>query len=63
MLMRVKYKIPRKYCTPVMFALFVCDLLSFCARKFPAKSKIRELGKIIIECISYKLHWVTFSGL
>ena len=28
-----------KYCTPVMFACFVCALLSFRAHEFPAKSE------------------------
>ena len=34
------------YCTTVMFDRFVCALLSFCARKFPAKSETREPGKL-----------------
>ena len=41
-----------KYCTPNMFSLFVCTLLSFCAHEFPAKSKTQEPGKIIVECTS-----------
>ena len=36
-----------------MFARFVCDLLGFCARKFPAKSKSQEPGKIIVERTLY----------
>ena len=27
----------RKYCKPIMSVHFVCGLLGFCARKFPAK--------------------------
>ena len=42
-----------KYCTPVMFARFVCALFSFRARNFPAKSETQEPGKIIVECTSY----------
>ena len=41
------------YYTPVMFARFVWALLSFHARKFPAKYETREPGKIIVECTSY----------
>ena len=37
----------QKYCTPVMFARFVCALLSFCAREFPVKSETREPGKLL----------------
>ena len=51
--MRAKYQIPQKYCTPVILDRFVCALLSFCAREFPAKSETREPGKIIVECTSY----------
>ena len=36
-----------------MFSRFVCALLSFCARKFPAKSETREPGKVIVERTSY----------
>ena len=32
----------QKYCTPVMFAHFVCALLSFCARNFPVKYETQE---------------------
>ena len=46
LLMRVKYQSPQKYFTPVMFAHFVCALLSFCARKFPEKPETREPGKL-----------------
>ena len=48
LLIHVKDQIPRKYCMPVMFARFVCDLLSFCARKFPEKSETQEPEKIIV---------------
>ena len=41
------------YCTPVMFARFVCDLLSFRARKFPEKSETQEPREIIMECTLY----------
>ena len=41
------------YCTPVMFAWFVCALFIFRARKFPAKSETGEPGKIIVKCTSY----------
>ena len=34
-------------CAPVMFNRFVCALLSFGAREFPAKSKTREPGKLL----------------
>ena len=45
---------PRElYCTPVVFAYFVCSLLSFCALEFPNKSETREPRKIIVECTSY----------
>ena len=40
-------------CTPVMFAHFVCALLSFCAHGFPAKYDTQEPGKIIIDCTLY----------
>ena len=42
-----------KYCMSVIFARFVCALLSFFARKFPTKSETREPGEIIVECTSY----------
>ena len=52
---------PRElYCnvTPVMFAQFFCDLLSFRVRDFPAKSETREPEEIIVECTSYiKYHY------
>ena len=38
---------------PVIFARFVCSLLSFRTRKFPAKSETREPGEIIVERTSY----------
>ena len=41
-----------------MFARFVCALLNFHAREFPAKSKTREPGKIIVECTLY-MNWTT----
>ena len=44
---------PELFCTPIMFARFVCALLSFRARKFSAKYETREHGKIIVECASY----------
>ena len=53
LLIRAKYQIPRKYCTPVMLTHFGCALLSFCACKFPEKSKTLEPGEIIMECTSY----------
>ena len=40
-------------CTPVMFARFVCTLLNFSAREFPAKSETQKPRKIIVECTSY----------
>ena len=46
---------PQKYCTLVLFALFFCALLIFCARKFHAKSETQEPGKIIVECTVYTL--------
>ena len=36
-----------------MFDRFVCDLLSFCACEFPAKSETREPRKIIAEHTTY----------
>ena len=42
-------------CIPITFARFVCALMSFHARKFPAKSETRESGKIIVECTSYNI--------
>ena len=36
------------YYTPVMFDRFVYALLSFCARKFPAKYETREHREIIV---------------
>ena len=47
--MCVEYKIPQKYCMPVMLAHFVNALLIFRAREFPAKSETREPGRIIVE--------------
>ena len=45
-----------------MFACFVCTLLSFCAREFPAKSETQEPGKTIMECTSYtKLIRLTYG--
>ena len=41
------------YCTPVVFSRFFCAKLSFCARKFPAKSETWEPGEIIAERTSY----------
>ena len=37
-----------------MFALFVCALLIFYAREFPAKSETREPRKIIVEYTTYE---------
>ena len=34
------------YCTPVVFARFVCALLSFHAQKFPKNTKPKNLGKL-----------------
>ena len=48
------------YCTPVMFAGFICALLSFCACKFPAKPETQEPGKIIKECTYYLYMWLNF---
>ena len=53
LLICAKYQSLQKYCTLVMFARFVCALLSFCARKFPAKSETREPREIIVEFTSY----------
>ena len=53
MLIHAIYQIRLKYCTPVMFDLFVCPLFSFCAHDFPTKSEIREPGKVIVELTSY----------
>ena len=52
------------YCTPVMFAGFICALLSFCACKFPAKPETQEPGKIIKECTSYiyVIQFYTFAS-
>ena len=36
-----------------MFACFVCDLLSFFVREFPAKSETQEPGEIIVELTTY----------
>ena len=36
-----------------MFDRFVCALLSFCARKFPAKYEIQEPGENISDCTLY----------
>ena len=36
-----------------MFARFVCALLSFCARRFPAKYETQEPGEIIVEFTLY----------
>ena len=36
-----------------MFARFIFALLSFHARKFPAKSETQEPGEIIVERTSY----------
>ena len=36
-----------------MFDHFVYALLSFCARKFPAKYETREHTEITVECILY----------
>ena len=45
-----------------MFACFVCTLLSFLAREFPAKSETREPGENIMECTSYtKLIRLTYG--
>ena len=55
--MNVKDQISQKYCTPVMFARFVCALLSFCACEFPAKFDTQEPGEIIVECTSYTNWW------
>ena len=52
--MRAKDQILQKYCTPVMWDQFICDLLSYRAREFPTKSETREPRKIIVECASYK---------
>ena len=40
------------YCnvTPIMFSRFVCALLSFRAREFPARSETRKPGENIVEC-------------
>ena len=38
---------------PVMSARFVCALLIFCTREFPAKSETREPKKIIVEYTLY----------
>ena len=39
---------PQKlYFTPVMFAYFVCALLSFCGREIPGKYKTENLGKLL----------------
>ena len=51
--MRKQHQSPRKYCTPVMFTHFVCALLSFCAREFPAKPETLEPRKFIVERTSY----------
>ena len=48
LLMRAKDQSLQKYCTPVMLDRFVCSLLNFCAREFPAKSENQEPGKIIV---------------
>ena len=37
----------------VMFDHFVYSLLSFCARKPPAKYKTREHTEIMVECTLY----------
>ena len=42
----------RKYCMPIVFAHFVCALLAFCTRKFPAKSE-NKTSTFIIEQRSY----------
>ena len=36
---RKQYQIPKKYCTPVMFARFVYALLGFRVHKFPSKTE------------------------
>ena len=36
-----------------MFARFVCDLLSFRTREFPAKPETQKAGKIIVEYTLY----------
>ena len=41
-----------------MFARFVCALLSFCARDFPAKSETQETRKIVVECTSYTIYYI-----
>ena len=43
----------RKYCTPVVFARFVCALLDFCAHNFPAKPE-KNSGHLSLTkgCIS-----------
>ena len=46
LLMRAKNQIPQKYCTPVMFACFVCALLSFCAHEIPENTKPENPGKL-----------------
>ena len=51
--MHVKYLILLRYCTPIMFACFVCAFLSLCAHNFPEKSITREPKKIIVEYTSY----------
>ena len=38
----------RKYCTPVVFARFVCALLDFCAHNFPAKPE-KKLWTFIVD--------------
>ena len=51
-----KYQIPRKCCTPVFFACFVCALFSLCARKFLAKSETQEPRKLF--CVTHLVCYV-----
>ena len=45
-----------------MFARLVYAMLSFCARKFPEKSEIREPREIMVECTSYLTNFTAVYG-